>query len=297
MNFIPQSPAVRTVLILASIAVTVSSRIPCSPASLASIADEKPSVEQLLARHLDSIGTAEARGAVKTRYVGGSVKLIARIGRAATLDGKGGIASQIPKLRYTMRFTAPEYPAEQMAYDGHKVATSFLPQGQRSNLSMFLDQQTAPLQDGLLCGTLSASWALLRTAELQPKLEYKGKTKVEGRELHKMSYRPRKGSPDLRTNIYFDPATMRHVRTEYQFEIGARIGTGPNASNAVQESYYLLTEEFDDFRQVEGLTLPHRYRMQLSVNTSRGAILYDWTMTVEQISHRETFDDQTFTLK
>jgi hypothetical protein len=196
-----------------------------------------------------------------------------------------------------MRFPAPEYPAEQMAYDGHKAMTGFLPQGKRSNLSMFLDQQTAPLQEGLLCGTLSTSWALFRTSELQPKLDYKGKTKVEGRELHRVSYRPRKGSADLRTTLYFDPSTMRHVRTEYQFEIGARIGTGPDNSNAVQESYYVLLEEFDDFRAVEGLTLPHRYRMQLSVNTSRGAIIYDWTMTVEEISHRETFDDQTFTLK
>jgi hypothetical protein len=264
----------------------------------ASLADDKKiTVEQLIANHLSSIGSAEARAAIKNRFVAGSVKLVSRVGNAGNLDGKGAMASASPKLRYTMRFAAPNYPSEQMAFDGERTSTSFLPEGKRSNLALFLDQQNLPLKEGLLCGTLSTSWALFRLEQQQPKLEYKGMSKVEGRQLHKVEYRQRKGSPGLKVTLYFDPQTFQHIRTEYRFQIAARIGLGPNDSNTTQESYYLLTEDFDDFRVVDGLTLPHKYKLQLSVNTSNGSIIYDWTLAVEQVSHKETFDDQTFTIK
>lgn len=259
--------------------------------------DKKITVEQLVANHLTSIGSPEARAAAKTRFVGGSVKLVSRVGKAGNLEGKGGIASESPKLRYVMRFAAPDYPSEQMAFDGERTSTSFLPEGKRSNLALFLDQQNLPLKEGLLCGTLSTSWALFRLEQQQPKLDYKGMSKVDGRQLHKVEYRQRKGSPGLKITLYFDPQTFHHARTEYKFQIAARIGLGPNDSNTVQESYYLLTEDFDDFRVVDGLTLPHKYKMQLSVNTSNGSIIYDWTLAVEQVSHKETFDDQTFRIK
>lgn len=284
--------SIRIAPVLAACCLIIFSSMRALPAD-----DKKITAEQIVANHLASIGSEEARSAAKTRVVAGSVKLVSRVGKAGNLDGKGAIASESPKLRYVMRFSAPNYPSEQMAFDGEHTSTSFLPEGKRSNLALFLDQQNLPLREGLLCGTLSTSWALFRLEQQQPKLEYKGMSKIDGRQLHKVEYRQRKGSPGLKTTLYFDPQTFRHVRTEYKFQIGARIGLGPNDSNTVQESYYLLIEEFDDYRAVDGLTLPHEYKMQLSVNTSNGSILYDWTLAVEQVSHKEAFDDQTFKIK
>ena len=259
--------------------------------------DKKITIEQLVSGHLESIGSAEARAASRTRFASGAVRLVGRLGSSGNLDGKGTIVSADTRLRYSMLFSAPDYPSEQMAFDGARASTGFLPKGARSNLALFLDQQNLPLKEGLICGTLSTSWALLRLEQLQPKLEYKGMSKIDGRQLHKVSYRQRKGSPDLKVTLYFDPSTFRHIRTEYRFQIGARLGLGPNDSNAVQESYYLLSEDFDDFRVVDGLTLPHKHKLQLSVNTSKGSVLYDWTLAIAEISHKETFDDQTFTIK
>jgi hypothetical protein len=263
----------------------------------ASSEDKKVTIEQLVASHLESIGSAEARAASKSRFASGAVRLVGRLGSSGNLDGKGTIASAGPRLRYSMLFPAPDYPSEQMAFDGVRASTGFLPKGVRSNLALFLDQQNLPLKEGLICGTLSTSWSLLRLEQLQPKLEYKGTSKINGRQLHKVSYRQRKGSPDLKVTLYFDPSTSRHIRTEYRFQIGARLGLGPNDSNTVQESYYLLSEDFDDFRLVDGLTLPHKHKLQLSVNTSNGSVLYDWTLAVAEISHKETFDDQVFVIK
>jgi hypothetical protein len=259
--------------------------------------DKKISIEELVAKHLESIGTAEARAAAKTRFAAGAVTLVGRVGRGGKAEGMGAIASEAPRVRYGMRFSAPEYPSEQMAFDGKRVAAGFLPEGKRSNLALFLEQQEMPLREGLLCGVLSTSWPLLRLEQLQPRVEYKGLSKIEGRQLHKVSYRARKGASDLRVSLYFDPANFHHVRSEYEFQIGARLGVGANNSNVVTESYYKLSEDFDDFRTVDALNLPHKYRLQLSVNASTGTVIYDWTLTVQEVSHRETFDDQTFTIK
>src|SRR5262249_45272554 len=115
-------------------------------------------------------------------------------------------------------------------------------------------------------------------------------------------------------SLFFDPETFRHVRTRYSFEIGARIGTREN-SNQNTESYYSLTEDFDDFRAVDGLTLPHKYKLQLSIQGTSGAavgspspaaqgaganpasLLHDWTLTIKQIEHNTKIDDLIFVIK
>jgi hypothetical protein len=188
----------------------------------------------------------------------------------------------------------PQYPGEQFGFDGSKVLTGHLPSGRRSALSLYLEQQNAPLKDGLLGGTLSTAWALLRIDQLKPKLEYRGLKKIEGRELHEVGYRPQKGSPDLKITLYFDAVTFRHVRTHYEFKVPARLGNGPNESNRFQEDYYQLVEDFDDFRAVDALMVPYKYRLQLNVQTSAGTILSDWNVVVGQVSHNQALDDQIF---
>ncbi len=258
--------------------------------------NKKLTAEELIANHIKTIGSQEAIASFKTRALTGPVRLVRLIGTAAQLDGKGVMISSGPKFIYVIRFPTTEYPFEQMVFDGERSATGFLPQGQRSNLSQFLDQQSLPLREGLIGGTLSTAWSLLRLEEKQPKLEYTGLKKIDGRQLHELRYRQRKGSPDLRVTLYFDE-TFRHVHTVYKFEIGARIGVGPDDSTRIQESYYTLSEDFDEFREVDGITLPHYYKQRISIQTSNGSTMLDWTLKVSEISHQEKVDDQTFKIK
>jgi hypothetical protein len=261
------------------------------------LAQEKLKVEDLLARHLEAIGAAQARSVVTRRVVIGGAKMVVRIGGGGYLEGSGTLISSGAKVRYSMKFPHPEYPGEDMCFDGARSETGFLPAGRRSPLSQFLDQQGLPLKEGLLGGVLSSAWPLLRLDQQQPRLEYRGLKKLEGRQVHALGYRARKGSSDLKVTLFFEASTFRHVRTEYSFEIGARLGSGPDDSARVQESYYVLTEDFDDFKAVDELTLPHRYRLQLSVSTSGGSLLRDWTMVVDQISHKSNVDDQSFKIR
>ncbi|MEK7834461.1 MAG: hypothetical protein AAB401_25455, partial [Acidobacteriota bacterium] len=141
-----------------------------------------------------------------------------------------------------------------------------------------------------------AAWPLLKMDQTQPKLEYRGLKKIDGRQLHELGYRPRKGSTDLKTFLYFDPETFRHVRTRYQYEVAAMIGARENP-NQNTESYFSVTEDFDNFRIVDGLTLPHKYKLQYSAESGRATLIQEWTVTLDRITHNPKLDDSLFTIK
>jgi hypothetical protein len=260
--------------------------------------DKKLKAEELIARHVESIGSKEAQAAVKSRVASGPITLVVRVGGSGKLEGEGIFGSTGNKLRLSMRFSATDYSGENLAFDGSKTATGFLPNGTRSRLSAFVIEQDETIKEGLIGGVLSTAWPLLRIAELQPRLDYKGLKKVGGREMHEASYRPRKGSGEMKVLLYFDSATFRHVSTHYSYVRSASIGIN-QSSNANTESLYSLIEEFDDFREVGGLMLPHKYRIQVSIQSgnNRGTALHDYSMTVNNIQHNRTLDDKVFTLK
>jgi hypothetical protein len=266
--------------------------------SFISLADDKKmQPEELIARHLESLGHAQARAAAQRRVVAGMVNLVNRVGSTGSIKGQAMLASAGPRFRFGMNFPSQDYTGEDMAFDGKKAMTGFLPQGRRSNLSLFLNAQDAILKEGLIGGVLSTAWPLLRIDQTQPRLDYRGLKKIDDRQLHELSYRPGKGKAEVQVKIWFDQESFRHLRTEYSYEIGARLGNGPNESGRQQESHYKLTETFDDFRVVDGLTLPHKYKLQLSVQTMNGSLLSDWSFDAARISHKEQFDDQIFTIR
>jgi hypothetical protein len=258
--------------------------------------EKKPGVPELLSRHLEAVGSASARQAIKSRFAAGTVKFVGRIGTTANLEGSIGFVSLLPKTRYSIKFPTTDYPGEQMSFDGKNVEVGSLPAGKRSALSLFIQQQDLVLRDGLMGGVLSTAWPLMRDP-IPARLEFKGARKVAGRLLNVVLYRQQKGSPDLKVTLFFDTETFRHVRSEYEFRISPRLGIGPNQSNVFQESIYLLSEEFDDFRPVDGLTLPHQYKIQLSVQASASAVLMDWHLSLAQMVHNQPVEDNVFSLK
>jgi hypothetical protein len=282
----------RSITHLGSLAVTaIVTLIVCAPVSAQ---DKKVTIAELITHHLDSIGSAQARSFPKNRVVTGTVKLVSRVGTASNIDGQAAVASSGAKVRYSMRFTSPQYTGEQLAFDGSKTLLGHLPSGRRSPLSLYLEQQSLPLRDGLLGGSLSTAWAMLRLDQLKPRLDYKGLKKIDGRQLHEVSYRPLKGSTDLKVELFFDAATFQHVRTEYEFKVPARLGSGPNDSARLQEDYYKLVEDFEDFRAADALMIPRKYRLQLQVQTSSGSNVFDWTVMIDQVLHNQALDEQIF---
>ena len=263
---------------------------------VAAAQEKKMDLPELLSRHREALGSGAARGAIKSRFAAGTVKFVSRMGSSGNLDGTIGLVSLSPKLRYSIKFQSQQYPGEQLAFDGKNLDVGVIQGGRRSALGLYMQQQDLPLKEGLFGGVLSTGWPLLKDP-VAARIEYKGIRKLDGRPLHVVDYRPQKVSPDLKVTLYFDPETFRHVRSEYEFQIGARMGVGPNQSTKIPESRYLLSEDFDDFRAVDGMMLPYKCKIQLSVLASMSNILIDWTLSFTQMTHNQPIEDNVFTLK
>jgi hypothetical protein len=266
------------------------------PSCAVAAQDKKMELPELISRHQEAIGAATARGAIKGRFAAGTVKYVSRMGSSPNVEGTVGLVSLNPKLRYSIKFPSQQYPGEQLAFDGKHLDVGVLPGGRRTALGLVALQQDLPLKEGLLGGLLNTGWPLLKDP-VAARLDYKGTKKIDGRLVHVVGYRPQKGSSDLKVTLYFDAETFRHVRSEYEFLIGARMGVGPNDSTKIPESRYFVSEDFDDFKTVDGLTLPHKCKLQLSVQASMTSILTDWTLSFSQIVHNQPIEDNVFTLK
>jgi hypothetical protein len=262
---------------------------------LVSAKDEKLKPEQLVQKHLASIGTTEALAAVRTRGMSGTAQVVFRLGSTGQVNGKSTLLSDGKKVRIGMVFPALEYPGEQLAYDGNRVTVGQVRPGQRSNLSGFVYQYDMLLKEGLLGGTTTTAWALLSTSERQPKLNYSGVKKYEGRQLHELKYRAKKGGSDLNVSLYFDPETFRHVNTQIRLIQPAIMASNPADSAGQRDTIYTIVEHFGDFKEVDSLNLPHSYKIVLTIEGQRQTILYEWNLTFDQAAHNQEFDPSLFT--
>jgi hypothetical protein len=253
-----------------------------SPDSFAS--DNSLNPEELVARHLKSIGSPQVLAMIKSRAVKGvgSVKFM-QGGVGNLTDGKSLIVSEGHKLGVIMYFGALNYPGEHLAFDGKDVTISYIDFNLRSPLGSFVNVFQGLLKEGLWGGTLSTAWPLLDMKGRRPTLKYR-KRNVAGREMHELAYSPksRSGMNDVRIELFFDLLTFRHIRTEYKY---------PYAVSSLQ-----VIETFDDFRAVDGMILPHKYDIAYSpVRPMPEAFMSSWTIEAKEFLHNGAIDPQLFT--
>jgi hypothetical protein len=262
-------------------------------APVSSARQEKLKPEQLIAKHLESIGASEKLKEVKTRSTAGATHVDFRVGGQASLNGQGNIVSEANAVRAGFNFPALEYPGEQLGFDGEKVMVGQVSPGNRSPLGRFLYENEVLLREGLLFGSLSTSWALLTTGQRQPKLNLSGVKKIGGRSLYEMKYEAKKGKGNVQATLYFDSETFRHVRSQFKVELAdSRM---QRISDSAELERYTLIEEFDQFKPVDGLTLPHAYKLDFSIDAPRGGFVGSWTFAVNEIAHNQAIDRQIFT--
>jgi hypothetical protein len=287
-----------TLSLLTAVLLTALSVTPISSA------DEKMKPEDIIAKHLDSIGTAQARAAIKSRTIVGITKASIKGRSSGSAEGIVVLASEGEKNMIGMKFATSDYPFEKMGYDGKNLSVGFIRPGTRSVLGTFLRLNETVFRRGLLGGTLSTSWPLLNMSQNDAKMEYSGLKKVGDKKLHAIKYSPKKGA-DMSITLFFDTDTYQHVRTEYKRLITASIGrnvaggpaNGPAVDNSANQSEtrYTLVEEFADFRKEGDLTLPHTYKIHLDINSSTGgSTVYDWLLTLQQFNFNQPVDPTSF---
>ncbi|HKM46988.1 MAG TPA: hypothetical protein VJX69_05350 [Terriglobales bacterium] len=265
-------------------------------------------VGDLVKQHLNSIGTEQARVAVKTRAVEGTLQFRIVNGGAGNGDGKQVFISEGDKLVSLLKLPNPSYHGERFVTDGRKIVVAELKPGVYSNLGQFVLSNNEIVTDGLWGGTLSTAWPLAHLDERHAKLKYQGLKKVDGRELHRVDYTTSKHT-NLEIQLFFEPDTFRHVETIYSVTISPPIAHSDRETARQQETHYILEERFADFKTVDGLTLPGRWTLQftsdvpevsISGHTRFGASLVMVTQfetTVTNISHNVQLDPKNFEIK
>ena len=273
-----------------------------------SAAKDESQVADLVKQHLNSIGTEQARAATTRRAVEGSVSFQVLNSTTGHQDGKEVFVSDGGKFVSLLKLPNPNYHGERFVSDGKKTLITQVKPGAWSRLGDFVMVHNEILTEGLWGGTLSTGWALAHLDERLAKLQDRGLKKVNGRELRRVDYAPKKHS-DLEIQLYFEPDTYRHVLTIYSLTIGAGIARTDMATARQQDTHYRIEERFADFKKVSDLTLPQRWTVQfmsdvpevsISGRTAFGAAIdtvSQFEVTETSISHNVEIDPRNFEVK
>jgi len=288
--------------------------LPTLFASLSMAADQ-PKPEDVIARHLDSIGTPGARAAVKSRGIQGALhfKVLSsgsgqpsqRGGNAlgdevstTDADGYWGYVSQERKSNFVMKFGSGQWRGERFVFDGDKTSFAVFTNSHRpSSFGDFVRREDFILKEGLLGGELSTTWALENPDHSRAKLDYDGVKKVDGQDLDCIDYSS-KADSDVKIKLYFDPETHHHVMTTYTLVVEPGIGYRPSDSARQHLYRYTIEERFSDFKTDNGLTLPRHYDLRFTQEPGSGASrAYEWDMTADKFMDNIGLDPGNFQVK
>jgi hypothetical protein len=281
-----------------------------------SAADMKP--EDLVAKHLDSIGTTEARAGAKSRVVQGTSLFKIRIGGGGELSGKSALVSEGRKSVFMIKLGNNDYHGEQFVTDGDKVSVAATTSNHKwSDLGEFVKAQDQVVREGLLGGELTTAWALLNLAENKPKLNFDGEKKVDGRSAYQLTYHSKKRD-ELTVHLYFDPQTFQHIATTYAITLASGLGgfspsisdqsgltssTNSGGADITQsskqrETRYTIEERFNDFKTADGLTLPSKYSLHFTEELQNGTTkVYEWDLTADEVANNQQLDPKNFQVK
>ena len=253
---------------------------------------EKLTPEQLVTEHLKSIGDLATLSQVKSITLVGTSDVDFILGMSGRMSGNAILVSEGTQIGVIMKFQDINYPGEYFAYDGKTVTVQHIKPGLKSPIADFLYRYNKIMKNGMLGGVFSRAWPLLDIAGKKPRNMKVGTTKVEGVELYELEYRPRDDHGDMKIRMYFDPQTYRHVRTDYKVrtdnDVTGGVGNSPFEDGGIRdmaiaevrgESYYTLTEKFDDFKKVGAITVPHSYELDYMIDgTNQSGFIAKWKM-------------------
>ncbi|HJQ71240.1 MAG TPA: hypothetical protein VKA70_19845 [Blastocatellia bacterium] len=277
-----------------SAAIIIFALSASSAVALARSDKEKLKPEEVIAKHLEALGAAEARAAAGNRVITGTAVVTFRQGGKGQLQGSARVVSESQKSLISMAFDSIDYPHEKLGFDGTKFTVSQVRPGVRTILGRYLLTNEWVFKEGLIGGALSSAWPLADIAAKNAKVQYDGIKKVNNRQLHQLKYSPKKGT-SLKATIFFDPETFQHVRSQYQQTLDPTVAAGrPGESVGQEETKVNIVEEFSDFKAEAGLNLPHTYKLTLEIVGPSGSLLYEWVLTFQKFSFTEPIDAKEF---
>ena len=227
--------------------------------------DKKMTAGQLVANHIRSLGAPDALSAIRTRSAVGNITCKFASNSSGQLSGQAQWASEKGKTGLVIKYNNGEYSGEQFAFDGKNIRIAETSPGHMSILGYALNTSYGKsfISNGMLGGVLSVGWPLLDIKESKAKLKYR-KQMIDGREFHELEYN-KLGYMTDSVKMYFDLDTFRHVMTEYRLE-----GEGD-----WRGWRFVISEKFDNFKEVDGITLPFSYTLNYSGEKGSSSISFD----------------------
>lgn len=253
---------------------------------------QKLTAEEIVAKHLDSLGPAEKRASIKSLIVVGDALVTFITQKNQKAQGRIVLASTGAKNFFGLNLNAVDYPFEKFAFNGSKSQVAIV-RTSRTVLGNFISSNDLLLEDSLLGGTLSTSWVLENMADKKINLSFDGTKKIDGKETYAVGY-SRKSGGDLEITLFFDQETFRHVRTEYKRISSAAQGRTIDQSARQNETRFKLTEDFSDFKDESGLMLPHGYRLVYSTTGQTGTTEIEWKFGLSEFGFNMLLDEKTF---
>ena len=249
---------------------------------------QKLSAEEIIAKHLQALGQKEPVAKMKLRLAIAASKFYIPAAAKKT-QGRAVFASNGDEMAFYSTFEMIDYPTERIGLFKQKVDIPFVQLGRRSPLGTFLTAYDKTLRSRIFGGVVFSTWRFGSSETQTNKIESDGKKKIGNREAWVIKFTPDGGlSADSSVKLYFDAQTFYHLRTVYRqketergfHEIrGREAGTGqvPGAwEQDMAANASTLTENFDDFRDESGVTLPHKYELLLSVDGVKGTSEFRW---------------------
>ena len=219
-------------------------------------ADEKMTADKLVQNHLKSIASSSQLKARQSYALRGDCEYRIVTGGALTAPGMTQLVSKGGAYNLLFQFQAGELGTTQYVTNGKKSETRLSAGAQIGPLRNFMEGYGVLLTEGLIGGELTTAWALLDLKRHKPKLSYEGLQDVDGRELHRLDYRIRKGGGAMRVRLYFEPETFHHVLSTYDVRQSAPASSDPDQSAKQRVSRQRIEERFSDFKDLNGYTLP-----------------------------------------
>ncbi|MEO7660112.1 MAG: hypothetical protein ABIV48_10905 [Pyrinomonadaceae bacterium] len=250
--------------------------------------------DEIIAKHLNVLGSPEKRGAVKTLMALGASEFESKVPNVKG-GGKAIIVSDPNNFLFIISLNSKEYPFEKIGYFDGSMSLPFITAGTRSLLGSYIANNEKILSEGLFGGIMSLRWPFGSADSRKPKINSGGTKKINGRKAYALEYSPSSGgSAEFSIKLYFDAETFQHIRSDY---ITDRSPTEAvfGQQNQRANSKLMLVEEFSDFKDVDGLMLPHRYRADFTANSNSGMYQNSWEITVTQYYINQKLEPDFFT--
>lgn len=283
----------RSGLTLSSAALLFLTALSSPSAMQAGFAPEKMKPEEVVEKHLQSLGAPEALDLARSRVITGTAKVTLRAGGRGQLSGSAKLVSQGPKSLLDMTFGSLDYPNEKIGFDGNTLTVSQVKPGVRTIFGRYLLTNEELFKEGLLGGALSTAWPLLDLSKRKLKIQYDGIKTVDSQQVHQLKCRAR--NSDIGINLHFDPETYQHVGTQYRQTLNPSVASNkPGQSVEKDDTRISITERFTDFRVEGGLNLPHRYQIKLEIIASQTSIFYEWSIELTKFAFGEPIGANEF---